>query len=100
MLDVARQSVDGDTEHDIDPLALYMRQKLLDAGTRCEGGSADRGVGIGLDQLPASVGDKRLAEFDLGFDRYFVLAVGGVAGIKQHSLGHRVSRIEMNLGTW
>ncbi|OCP21332.1 hypothetical protein BC361_24910 [Ensifer sp. LC54] len=97
VLDVARQAIDSHAEHHVDALLLHAGEKLLDAWAQHEGRSADRRVGIGLDQLPALLLDKGLAEFDLRFDRYLVLAVGGVAGIKQNGLGHLRNSISNNL---
>ncbi|MNE96702.1 hypothetical protein D3C80_1949390 [compost metagenome] len=88
MLDVARQAIDRDAKHDIDALALHMRHEALDAGAELVAGAADGSIGVALHQLPALTCDKGLAEFDLCFDRDLMLAVGGVAGIKQDILGH------------
>lgn len=90
MLDVARETVDGDAENNIDPLAPHMRQELLDAGTRREVHAADCRVEIGPDQCPASLLNKCLAEFDLCLDRDLILAVRRIARIKQY-FGHEIA---------
>lgn len=46
MLDVTRQAVDGDAEHDVDAVALYMEHEPLDAGAKLVACAADRGVGV------------------------------------------------------
>jgi hypothetical protein len=93
VLDVAGQAINADAEHYVDPLALYMRQKLLDAEAGAEARTADGRIRIGRDQVLALFGGKGLAEFDLRFDRILILAVGGVAGIKQDVLGHGLNSI-------
>ncbi len=97
VLDVARQSIDGHAEHDINAVALHMRHQVLDAGAELVACSADGGIGIALHERPALFDDERLAEFDLRFDRHLVLAVGRVAGIKQDILGHLRNPISINL---
>lgn len=73
MFDIARQ------------LTLHMGEELLDSRARGEACAADCGVRVDIDQLPAFIGGELLAEFDLRFDRNLVLAVGGVAGVKEGS---------------
>lgn len=50
--------------------------------------AAARGIGIGCDQLPATILNEGFAKLDLRLDRDLVLAVGGVAGIEKDILGH------------
>ena len=97
MLEVARQSIDGDTKDNVDLFAPDMAHKALDPGAELVARAADSSVGIGCDQLPTTLLDEGFAQLDLRFDRDLVLAVGGVAGIKQDVLGHGLNSISSNI---
>ncbi|WP_320200373.1 hypothetical protein RMR16_013555 [Agrobacterium sp. rho-13.3] len=80
-----------DSRHEI--VACCGKELLLHQIENLHGCHDGGCIGIGRSQLPALALDKGLAEFDLGLDRDLVLAVGGVAGIKQNVLRHVLNSI-------
>jgi len=85
VLDVARQPVHRNAEHDIDAFAVDVPEQSLNPRTGVKARATDC-IGVDLLELPALLLGESLAQSNLPFDRDLMLTVGGVAGVKMDCL--------------
>jgi hypothetical protein len=92
---ISRDAVQGLGEHDVEPAMLGVLQQQLDARPKNDAGAGDRGVMIGIDDLPTLPARMLTTDAQLVLDGHHALIVRRVAGVKRNLWHGLVSRLSL-----